>query len=59
MMLEVEFTGHCSRPPEVAKTSLKPKITYVVSISSHHIETTDAGLDDLCIREISVYHTNL
>jgi len=27
--------------------------------SSHHIETTDAGLDGLCIREISVYHTNL
>ena len=26
---------------------------------SHHIETTDAGLDGLCIREISVYHTNL
>jgi len=29
------------------------------SITSHHIETTDAGLDGLCIREISVYHTNL
>jgi len=27
--------------------------------SSHHIETTDAGLDGLCIREINVYHTNL
>jgi len=26
------------------------------SITSHHIETTDAGLDGLCIREISVYH---
>ena len=25
----------------------------------HHIETIDAGLDGLCIREISVYHTNL
>jgi len=28
-------------------------------ITSHHIETTDAGLDGLCIREINVYHTNL
>jgi len=28
-------------------------------ITSHHIETTDAGLDGLCIREIKVYHTNL
>jgi len=28
-------------------------------ITSHHTETTDAGLDSLCIREISVYHTNL
>jgi len=27
--------------------------------SSHHIETTDAGLDGLCIREMSVYHRNL
>ena len=27
--------------------------------SSHHIETTDAGLDGFCIREINVYHTNL
>ena len=26
---------------------------------SHHIETTDAGLDGLCIREINVYHTTL
>jgi len=25
--------------------------------TSHHIETTDAGLDGLCIREISVYHS--
>jgi len=31
----------------------------VLFITSHHIETTDAGLDGLCIREISVYHTNL
>jgi len=30
-----------------------------VKISSHHIETTDAGLDGLCIREITVYHTTL
>ena len=29
------------------------------NITSHHNETTDAGLDGLCIREISVYHTNL
>jgi len=28
-------------------------------ITSHHIETTDAGLDGLCIREINVYHTTL
>ena len=28
-------------------------------ITSHHIETTDAGLDGLCIREITVYHTTL
>ena len=30
-------------------------------ITSHQNETTDAGLDldGLCIREISVYHTNL
>jgi len=28
-------------------------------ITSHHIETTDAGLNGLCIREINVYHTNL
>jgi len=28
-------------------------------ITSHHIETTDAGLGGLCIREINVYHTNL
>ena len=28
-------------------------------LTSHHIETTDAGLDGLCIREINVYHTNL
>ena len=28
-------------------------------ITSHHIETTDAGLDGLCIREINVYHMNL
>jgi len=26
---------------------------------THHIETTDAGLDGLCIREINVYHTTL
>jgi len=29
-----------------------------VNQKSHHIETTDTGLDDLCIREITVYHTN-
>ena len=30
-----------------------------VATVSHHIETTDAGLDGVCIREINVYHTNL
>ena len=34
-------------------------VSYCYHITSHHIETTDAGLDGLCIREINVYHTNL
>jgi len=34
-------------------------LCYSIITSSHHIEMTDAGLDGLCIREISVYHTNL
>jgi len=34
-------------------------INHTLVITSHHIETTDAGLDGLCIREIRVYHTNL
>jgi len=32
---------------------------FTETITSYHIEKTDAGLDGLCIREISVYHTNL
>jgi len=34
-----------------------PAAGYHQYITSHHIETTDAGLDGLCIREITVYHT--
>ena len=37
----------------------RPNCDTEVHITSHHIETTDAGLDGLCIREINVYHTNL
>jgi len=43
--------------PLTGRETAAPTFLSMSIVAKHHIETTDAGLDGLCIREINVYHT--